>query len=137
MGSHLPLKQHGFSKSAHPTPGAYLEWGVQGCGKRILVYLIIVPRNIIICKLDYFIIYFFNILPTQSPPKQLICIPPCSLMVAPPLYLTKSLQLFFGWLLCVSLAIGNHIRPTDNIFIYIFVIPIVSPNNGTTPSHTI
>jgi hypothetical protein len=41
-------------------------------------------------------------------------------------------------LVCALLLIGGCLRPPNNLFIYIFVVSIVAPNDWTTPSsHTL
>jgi hypothetical protein len=121
MVSRLPLRRHGLSKSAHPTPGASSEGVVRGCGERILVALIIGRRKKLICKIND-VILVFTILPTLSLPKRWIYTPP----PMPPDGRTTSqyhlalLWLFFGWLLCVPSLIGGHPRPPNNLFVFIF-----------------
>jgi hypothetical protein len=102
MVSRLPLRQHGFGKSIHPTHRGLLERAVQGRGKRILLKLIIGQTNKFICKHAYFILVFI-ILPTLSLPKRWIYAHP----MLPDghvtsLYHPTPTRIFFGWLLCVK-----------------------------------
>jgi hypothetical protein len=121
MVSHLPLRQHGLSKSAHPTPGASSEGVIRGRSERILVALIIVRRKKLICKLNN-VILVFNIIPTLSSPKRWIYTPPHAPRWSRHLsqYHLALLRLFFGWLLCVPSLIGGRLRPPNNLFVFIF-----------------
>ncbi len=94
---------------------------VQGPGERILVALIIGRRKKLISKLNN-VILVFNILPTLSSPKRLIYTPPPIPPDGPATsqYHLALLRLFFGWLLCVPSSIGGHLRPPNNLFVFIF-----------------
>ena len=87
-----------------PLPAASLEGVAWGCGRGILVYLIIRRRKLIICKLNCFILVF-DILPTLS----LIDLHPPAL----PDGHTTSLYCrnIFGWLLCENSSARGHLRP--------------------------
>jgi hypothetical protein len=130
MVSHLPL--HGSMADANwltPLPEASLEGVVQGRGRRILVYLIIGRRKIIICKLNDFILVF-NILTTLS----LIDLHP---LVLPDGHTTSLYcRTIFGWLLCENSSVRGHLRPQCISFSFIFGCSIQCPKRWYHSSRT-
>ncbi len=116
MVSHLPLRRHGFSESAHPTPGSLFGRGPPRSQWKDLDNTNHRAEKKIVRKLDNFILVF-NTLPIYSHQNDWFAPPPRSLMVAPPLHTFLCHSSSF-WLVVVWKII--HRQPSKAKVYYIF-----------------
>ncbi len=133
--SHLLVQQHDFGDSSHPTPWEPLWKGSSKVAVEGFYSNLLAGREKINLQTRRFYLFFIT-LPTLSPSKQWIYTPPPPLpdgLASSPSSSPLSAPVF-GWLVCVLSSIGGHLRPPNNLFIYIFVVSIVAPNDWTTPS---